>query len=216
MPIGFILFFVLTFFLIGEQLPALPTYLFGPGVGESGPDKLHILDLALGDGLLHRPFAYLIIGTVIWGLYRIFAWPVAWILGVSLWTLEQLALTPLDQRPSIQNLMVFMPTFWTLLTLAPYFIYRWVDRKWGGQGKRNTILIILAVNLFLFGFFAYQIFYLHNSYRSSGSGQGLPANTCPERLIIEKDKQTTAYWDGKILPVSGQVQNWVEKNCSEY
>lgn len=220
LPISFILFFVLTFFLLGEQLPALPTYLFGPGLGGDGPEKLHILDLGLSDGL-HRPFAYIIIGTVIWVLFRIFAWPIAWFLGASLWVLEQQTLTPLDQRPTLINAIVFTSTFWVFLTLVPYFIYRWVDRKWGGVGKRNAILITLGINLLLFGFFAFQIYVLHNSYRGlqQNKGQqgestpGLRPNTCPERLITEKDKQTIAYWNGKIWPVSGEVQNWIEANC---
>lgn len=213
LPLSFIVFFVLMFFLAGEQLPALPTYLFGLGSGEGGPNKLHILDLALGDGLLHRPFVYLIIGAVIWGLFRIFTWPLAWFAGAVLWILEQQTLTPLDQRQTLINTIFFTFTFWFLLTLVPYFIFRWVDQKWGGKGIRNTIIVVFLINLILFGFFAYQIYILRNSYRSSGSGHILPANTCPERLIIKKDKQTTAYWDGKILPVSGDVQNWVETNC---
>ena len=217
LPGSFIIFFVMAFFLIGEQLPALPTYLLGSGLSGDGPDKVHILDLAPGDAL-HRPIAYLIIGTVIWGLFRVFAWPIAYFLGAFLWILEQLTLTPLDQRPTIQNLIVFMPTFWTLLTLAPYFIYKKVDQKWGSIGKKNAILIAILINFLLFVFFAYQIFYIHNSYRGLQKNEsytlpGLPQNTCPDRLVTEKDKQTTAYWDGKILPVSGEVQNWVEANC---
>ena len=215
LPASFIIFFVLAFFLLGEQLTALPTYIFGPGLGGSGPDKLHILDLASGDAL-HRPFAYFVIGTVIWILFRTFAWPIAWFIGVSLWILEQQTLTPLDQRPSITNIITFTFTAWVILTLVPYFIYRWVDKKWGERGKRSAILITLLINLLLFGFFAYQIYYLHNSYRgsiSASSQPGLPSNTCPERLIIEKDIPTTAIWNGKVLPVSGEVQNWVEQNC---
>lgn len=221
LPLSFIIFFVLTFFLIGEQLPALPTYLLGPGVGESGPDKVHILDLALGDGLLHRPFAYLIIGTVIWILFRTFSWTLAWSLGASLWALEQLTLTPLDQRPSISNIIIFTSTAWILLTLVPYFIYRWVDKKWAGVGKRNVILVTAAINISLFLFFAYQIFYLHNSYRGLHKNTGqqgvssrvLPPNTCPERLITKKDKPTVIYWNGKTFPVAAEEQNWVEANC---
>ncbi|MBI4065081.1 hypothetical protein HY409_01800 [Candidatus Gottesmanbacteria bacterium] len=222
LPLSFIVFFVLMFFLLGEQLPALPTYFgFGP---EGGNGKPHILDLGPSDAL-HRPVAYILIGTVIWGLFRIFSWPLAWTLGASLWALEQLTLTPLDQRPSLSNVIVFTFTFWIILTLVPYFIYRWVDKKWGGEGRRNAILIVLVINLLLFGFFAFQIYVLHNSYRGlqesrsgqqgnpSGSMPGLPPNTCPERLITERDKQTTAYWNGKTLTVSGEVQNWVEENC---
>lgn len=211
LPLSFIVFFVLTFFLLGEQLPAIPTYLFGPG-GEGGPDKLHILDLALGDGLLHRPFAYLIIGTVIWVLYRIFTWPLAWFVGAVLWILEQRTLTPLDQRPTLINTIVFTFTFWVILTLVPYFIYRWVDQKWGGRGIKNTILLVLGINVLVFIFFAIQIYVLDNSLRGSRKG-GLPLNKCPERLVLEKDKPAAAYLNGKILPVSGEVQNWVEANC---
>lgn len=206
LPLSFIVFFVLMFFLLGEQLPALPTYLLG--VSEGGPNKLHILDLGLGDSL-HRPVAYLIIGTVIWILYRKFFWPLAWFIGAVLWILEQRTLTPLDQRPTLINTIVFTSTFWVILTLVPYFIFRWVDSKWGGGGIRNIILITLVINLLVLGFFAFQIYVLHNSYSKSG----LSSNTCPERLIVEKDKQTKALWKGKILPVSGEVQNWVEQNC---
>jgi len=219
LSVSFIIFFVLTFFLLGEQLVALPIYLFGPEINGDSADKLHILDLPPGDAL-HRPFAYLIIGTVIWILFRIFTWPLAWFVGAALWILEQQTLTPLDQRPTLINAIIFTSTFWTLLTLAPYFIYRWVDRKWGAQGKRNAIQIALVINLLLFGFFAYQIFILHNSFRnlhqgkgSSGSIRVLPPNTCPDRLITQKDKQTAVYWNGKTLPVSADEQKWVEQNC---
>lgn len=219
LPASFIIFFVLTFFLIGEQLVALPLYLFGPAA--DGADKLHLLDLPLADAI-HRPFVYLIIGTVLWALFRIFAWLIAWVIGAILWALEQSFLTPLDQRPSLPSIIFFIFTFWIVLTLTPYFIYRAIDRKWGKRGKHNAILIILIINLLVLGFVASQIFYWHNSYRGQAIGHraestnsipGLPPNTCPERLITQKDKPTTAYLNGQTLPVSGDVQNWVEKNC---
>ncbi len=213
LPLTFIIFFVLLFFLLGEQLPALPTYLLEPENAGEGPAKRHILDLDSSDSL-HRPFAYLIIGTVIWALYRKFNWPLAWFAGAILWILEQRTLTPLDQRPALTNTIVFTFTFWILLTLVPYFIFRWADQKWGGVGRRNAILTVLVINILIFGFFAFQIYVLHNSHRNfGGNGLGLPPGICPERMVIEKDKQTTAYWNGKILPVSGEVQDWVEKNC---
>ena len=220
LPLSFIIFFVLVFFLLGEQLIALPIYLFGPGVGPGGPDKLHILDQPLGDAL-HRPFAYLIIGTVIWGLFRIFSWPLAWFVGAVLWILEQQTLTPLDQRPTLINAIFFTSTFWVLLTLVPYFIFRWVDKKWGAVGRKNVILIVLLINLLVFGFFAFQIYILHNSYRGLHKNTGqqgvsskvLPPNTCPERLITKKDKPTVIYWNGKTFPVAAEEQKWVEANC---
>ncbi|MBI2043568.1 hypothetical protein HYT25_04220 [Candidatus Pacearchaeota archaeon] len=213
LPVSFILFFVLAFFLIGEQLPALPTYLFGSGLSGDGPDKLHILDLSFPDAI-HRPIAYILIGTVIWILFRIFTWPLAWIIGASLWALEQSFLTPLDQRPSISNILFFTFTFWIVLTLVPYFIYRAVDYKWGKKGKRNAILIAIAINLLLLGFFAYQIFYLHNSY----SQQMLPTNTCPDRLVEEigetpETSTTTVYWKNKTYQSSAEVYNFVKENC---
>ncbi len=220
LPISFIIFFVLMFFLLGEQLTALPTYIFGFEIRENGPDKLHILDLPLGDGL-HRPVAYFIIGTVLWILFRIFSWPMAYALGAALWTFEQLTLTPLDQRPSVSGSIIFAFTFWILLTLVPYFIYRWVDKKWGRVGIRNALLIAFLINLLVFSFFAFQIYVLHNSYRGLHKNTGqqevspkvLPPNTCPERLITEKDKPTTVYWNGKNLVVAAEEQKWVEQNC---
>lgn len=168
LPLSFIVFFVLMFFLLGEQLPALPLYLVGPAADHE--NKLHILDLNPSDAL-HRPIAYVIIGIIIWVLFRVFSWPIAYFLGAALWTLEQLTLTPLDHRPSIPNLMFFIPTFWTLLTLVPYFIYKKVNQKWGGMGRRNVILIVLAINLLLLGFFAFQIYVLHHSYRGLGKNE---------------------------------------------
>ncbi len=190
LPLSFIIFFVLTFFLVGEQLPALPTYLLGAeSVGE-GSAKLHILDLGLSDSL-HRPVAYLIIGTVIWILFRTFAWPLAWFAGAGLWILEQRTLTPLDQRPTLINTIVFTFTFWIFLTLLPYFIYRWMDQKWGRVGVRNAILIAFLINLLLFGFFAYQISYLHNSYR------GLHVNSKQqEQAVSPDDKRNTQCQSG--------------------
>ena len=158
-----------------------------------------------------------------------FAWPLAWFVGAALWILEQRTLTPLDQRPTLINTIVFTFTFWILLTLIPYFIFRWVDKKWGGKGIRNAILIILIVNLLIFGFFAFQIYVLHHSYRGSHyqnkgqkGSQGisdsmrvLPPNTCPDRLITSKDKQTAVYWNGKTQPVDAEEQKWIEQNCPE-
>ncbi len=213
LPVSFILFFVLAFFLIGEQLVALPIYLFGPGLDGNGPDKLHILDLDLSDAI-HRPIAYIVIGTVIWVLFKIFAWPIAWVIGAFLWALEQLFLTPLDQRPSILNIIVFTFTFWIVLTLVPYFIYRAIDNKLGEKGKRNAILITILINILLLGFFTYQIFYLHNSYNQ----QVLPANTCPDKLveIVRETSETSItviYWKGRTYQSSAEIYNFVEKNC---
>ena len=59
---SFILFFILMLFLIGEQIIALPLYIVGP-IGDQGPDKLHILDLAPLDAI-HRPLFYFLFGLI--------------------------------------------------------------------------------------------------------------------------------------------------------
>lgn len=161
-PLSFIIFFVLTFFLIGEQLPALPLYLGGP----TGGDKVSILDLNPGDAL-HRPLVYFLIGAVNWILLRRFAWYIVWIVGAILAILEQFFLTPLDQRPPVTYTSALIILIaWGVFTLVPYFIYKAVDRRWAEKGRRGAILITLAINLLLLGFFAYQIFYLHHSFRN--------------------------------------------------
>lgn len=228
LPLSFIIFFVLIFFLIGEQLTALPTY-FGMGP-EGGNGKPHILDTALTDAI-HRPFVYVGIGAVIWGLFRIFAWPIVWTLGSTLWTLNHLFLIPLDRRPIISGpsflVIYIIQSFiiFGILTLVPFFIYKAVAHRWGAGGIRKAIWIGVAINLLLLGFFTFQIYVLQNSRRglpesrweeqstSSVSEHKLPPNTCPERLIEKKDKQTTVYLYGKTFLLTDEDQKWVEVNC---
>lgn len=72
-------------------------------------------------------------------------------------------------------------------------------------------------------FIGYQIFILHrifgniqqNTQRQEqvDTAPRLPAKTCPEKLIIEKGKPTTAYWNGQTLEVADSEQKWVEQNC---
>lgn len=216
LPLSFIVFFVLMFFLIGEQLTALPTYL----VGSQGSDTIHILDKAPADAL-HRPIAYLVIALVIWALLRYLNWKVAYITSGILWQIDQWFLTPNKHPDSeIPGLPGVLPTviatfiFWGLLVLGPYFLYRWIDKKWGIRGILKSMLILFLINLVLLIFFAYQIFYLHNSHRSlPKDAQRLPPNTCPEKLTTEKDKPTMAYWNGQAFEVGQKQQLWIEQNC---
>ena len=169
LPLNFILFYVLVFFLLGEQLTTLPTYLIGAGIDGNGPDKLHILDLPSGDAL-HRPLFYFLFGAINWAFFRIFAWPIALIIGEILWLSNQFFWIPVDRRPQLfgvsDAISYISKSFviWGVLALVPYFSYKAIERKWGKKGVRNAILIVLAINLLLFAFFAYQIFYLGNSY----------------------------------------------------
>ena len=216
LSISFIIFFVLFFFLLGEQLPALPLYIGAP---HGNSDKVHILDLAPGDAL-HRPIAYLIIAVINWLVFRTFAWPIAFALGDLIAIVDQFFFIPEPASPTLSSALK-ISIAWVVFTLVPYFLFRWIEKKWAGKGIRNAILILFSINLLLFGFFAFQIFYLHHSFRGlhkNTQGQvdstpRLPPKTCPERLTEEKDKPTTAYWNGKTLEVAAEEQKWVEQNC---
>ncbi len=158
LPVSFFLFFFLTFFLMGEQLVALPLYLFGP-VSEGGADKVAILDLAPSDAL-HRPLFYLLFSFISWMLFRSLNWPIVWIGASTMWLVFKWLLPDPSKTPSIIWTFVGVGIF----ILTPYFIYRTVDRRWGVKGRRNAVLIVAALNILLLGFFAYQIYVLDNSY----------------------------------------------------
>lgn len=227
LPLSFIIFFVLTFFLLGEQLPVLSPYIFGPHEG----DAIHILARAPADAL-HRPVAYLIIATICWLLLRFFSWPLVWIISGTLWVMDQLFIRPgepgkyfsftfsftLSTEKIINSIVVFLG--WGILALLPYFIYRWIDKKWGGKGIWKAMLILFLVNLIIFIFMAYQILVLHHIFGLHQNTEGqkvttprLPSKTCPDKLIEAEGKHTKAYWNGKTLEVAGDEQKWVEANC---
>ncbi|MBI4009783.1 MAG: hypothetical protein HY361_01115 [Candidatus Aenigmarchaeota archaeon] len=182
LPASFILFFVLTFFLLGEQLLALPLYLIGPGTGGDGPDKVSILDMSLSDAL-HRPLFYLLFGFISWIMFRSLSWPIVWIGASTIWLVFKWFLPDPGDTQNIIGTFIGVGFF----IVIPYFIYRTVDRKWGTKGRRNAILILTAINILFLGFFAYQIYGLNNSYHgytSRGSlirnessyGQNLPVS----------------------------------------
>ncbi len=169
-PKSFILFFVLTFFLLGEQLIALPIYLVGPISGD-GPDKVSILDLALSDAL-HRPLFYLLFGVISWIMFRSLRWPIVWICASVIWMIFKWYFPDPGKTQD---------PFWTFIgvgffILTPYFIYLVVDRKWGAKGRLNAILILTAINILFLVFFAYQIYVLNNSYRGYTSYGSLIRN----------------------------------------
>ena len=161
-----IFFFLLLFFLLGEQLLALPTSLAGPGLNGEGPDKLHILDLAPGDAL-HRPIFYFIFGTISWLLFRFLSWPLVWVSATIFWVVFKLLLPDPDQTAYT---LIFSVV--TVLIVIPGIIYRAIGRKWGERGQRNAILVLVIINLLLLSFFAYEIYGAHNSYRNYPASQG--------------------------------------------
>lgn len=167
-PASYILFFVLMFFLLGEQLTALPIYIVGPGLGGEGPDKLHILDLAPTDAL-HRPLFYLLFGVISWLLFRLLSWPLVWISAFAIWNVFHWLLPEQGGAPDL-TLGVFIGV--GVFAVVPFLIYRAVGRRWGGKGRRNAIIIAAAINVLLLVFFAYQIYGLNNSYRYEPSSQG--------------------------------------------
>jgi len=165
-PASFIVFFMLVFFFFGEQLIVLPTYL-----GIALLDNLHILDKAATDAL-HRPIFYFLFGLISWLLFRYFNWPIVWLGATLLWVILQWYFPDQGHSP--------VPSPWVLagvgvFVLTPFFIYRWVDQKWGAVGRRKAMLVAAALNLVLLGFFALQIFVLGNSQRSaSQANQSMP------------------------------------------
>lgn len=162
LPASYIFFFVLMFFLLGEQLPALPLYILGPGNAGEGPDKLHILDLPLPDAA-HRPLFYLLFGFLSWLLFRFLSWPVVWISAFVMWAVFHWFLPEQGASPYASlAISVFIGV--GIFLLVPYFMYRAVDRKWGAKGRRNAILIVVGLNILIFAFFVLQIYGLHNSY----------------------------------------------------
>ncbi len=193
---SFILFFVLTFFLLGEQIIALPLYLIGPGIGGGGPDKVSILDMSLSDAL-HRPLFYLLFGFISWILFRSLSWPIVWVSASTIWFIFKWFLPDPGKTQS---------PIWTLIgvgffVLTPYFIYRNVDRTWGAKGRWNTILILAVINILFLGFFAYQIYGLDNSYYGYTSHGGLIRNessydqNLPSQKTYQDLVMITPYFD---------------------
>ena len=161
---SFILFFILMLFLIGEQIIALPLYIVGP-IGDQGPDKLHILDLAPLDAI-HRPLFYFLFGLIGWIILRLIRWPLAWISAFVIWNIFQLV------PPSKPGLSIFVFFGVGFFLLVPYFIHQGIDRKWGKKGRWNAILVLGVINVLLLSFFAYQIYGLQNSYRNNDNSRG--------------------------------------------
>lgn len=160
LPASFIIFFLLMFFLIAEQLTALPNYL--GIVPQESATTIHILDKAPTDAL-HRPIFYFLFAIIVWLLFRFLSWPIVWVGAWSLWSVFKWFF-PDEGHSRNPSIWVFIGV--GVFLLVPYFIYRAVDRKWVKRGRRSAILIATGLNLLLLAFFAYQIFVLHNSHRS--------------------------------------------------
>lgn len=175
LPLSFILFFVLAFFLLGEQLSTLPTYL-----GASFDGTVHILDKAWTDAL-HRPLFYFLFAIIAWLVFRFFHWLLAWV--ASEVVLSLLIHMPPENISKLGSFRLDKFIVIAALTLVPYFIFRAIDKKWGVKGQRKAMLILAAINVLFLGFFAYQIYILHNSYRGlKGNNSGQVTSSDDKRL----------------------------------
>lgn len=183
LPLSFIIFFVLTFFLIGEQLSALPTYL-----GATPNNTVHILDKAATDAL-HRPLFYFLFAIIAWLAFRFLHWFLAWALSEV--ALSLLIHMPPEDISKLGGIRVDKFIVISVLTLAPYFTFRAIDKKWGVKGQRTAMLILVVINVLFLVFFAYQIFYLHNSHR------GLP-NSNSSQQISPEDKRFNQCQPGSL------------------
>lgn len=214
LPLSFILFFILAGVFLGEQLPALPTYL---GDITHPDNKPSILDVATpGDtGVVF--FIYAVFGTILWILFRFLNWRLVWVIGALigllaewfLFTGKSGNLTP-SQNPIGST--IFLIIIWSVISVVPYFIFRSIDRRWGSRGRWIAIGVILLLNILFTGFFAYQIYVRHNSHRSypreqsSQSNQG-SNNSNDQRsnssvMIAEKSLTTPFFKESDIASIN--------------
>ena len=106
-----------------------------------------------------------------------------------------------------------------MIQFKPYLIFQKIRAKWAMRGVLFSLLILFLLSAAGLIFTYYTMVkrglwpWRPVTSQDQTLDSGLPPNTCPERLIVEKDKQTTADWNGKTLPVSAEVQNWIEENC---
>ncbi|EKD84695.1 MAG: hypothetical protein ACD_38C00171G0005 [uncultured bacterium] len=221
LPLTFIPFLMLSSVFIGEVLP-LVIAIFGGVFGTYGA-KEPIIKSWPDFGLIL--VIYTVLGSIFWFLYRLLNWRiVAFFAFVLAFILERWVYWHPEGEVGVSNTISFGTIFqlviiYFLVLVLPYLIFQKIRSKWALRGILVSLLIILlliAAGLI----FIYYTMVIRGLWpwrpvtsQSQSLDSGLPLNTCPERLIVEKDKQTTAYWDGKIWPVSAEVQNWVEKNC---
>lgn len=217
LPLLYFPFFTLSSLFIGEVLPVVIGIFAGKlytyGAKEPIIKTLPDFGLVL--------IIYTAFGLLFWLLYRFVNWKIVAVFGLVLaFVLERYVYWQVEGSINVANYISFGTILnhvivYLLVLVFPYTVFQTIRRRWGMQSSIILVLILLALNVLGLIFTYYQMIKTDRWKQQSDSTKLLPPNTCPDRLIIEKDKPTTAYWNGKILEVASEEQNWVEKNCPE-
>lgn len=212
-PISFIVFFVFGAVFLGEHLPTIIGFL---GNHYNAIDsKPSMLDMGASDaGVVY--VIYAVFGLILWLLFRFFSWPVILLIGAFLGGLGEIFLFLNEQNPaedevSLINALSALIIWGGLISVLPQIIYQNISRRWNGSGRKIAVVVVVSLNLFSFGFLAYQKYGLS---RINYAKTGLPVGVCPERLVDKVGESTIVYYQGapyrKLQP---GAYDWIYKNC---
>lgn len=213
-PLSFIVFFTFSAVFLGEHLPVIIGFLSNHY--NAVDSKPSIFDLGgLSDvGVVY--VIYIVFGTILWGLFRFFSWPIILLIGALLGGVGEVYLFLNEQNPAedtvnLQFVISIILIWGGLISVIPQIIYQKIARLWGSRGLIMAITIVVVLNLASISYFAYQKFVLkHVNY----SKTGLPIGVCPDRLVEEVGKSTVAFWQGITFNrINPGVYEWVTANC---
>lgn len=225
LPLLYFPFFALASFFIGEVLPVVIGIFAGKF--DTYGAKEPIIKTLPDFGLVL--IIYAVFGVLFWLFYRALNWKIvaafALILAFILeryvyWQVE--GSIGIADTISIGTILTLVMVYLLVLVL-PFGIFQVIRRRWGERGTTVAVIVVLLVNVLGLGFTYFHMVKTGwwQKYRSGSTGRQnqsnsvplLPPNTCPDRLVTEKDKQTVVYWNGKTLQVAAEEQQWVEQNC---
>jgi len=221
LPLTFIPFLMLGSVFIGEVMPVV-IGIFGGVFGTYGA-KEPIIKSWPDFGLIL--VIYTVLGSIFWFLYRFLSWRIVALFAFVLaFVLERWVYWHPEGEVGVSNTISFgtilqLVIVYFLVLVLPYLIFQKIRAKWAMRGVLFSLLILFLLSAAGLIFTYYTMVkrglwpWRPVTSQDQTLDSGLPPNTCPERLIVEKDKQTTADWNGKTLPVSAEVQNWIEENC---
>jgi len=221
LPLTFIPFLMLASVFSGEVMPVVIA-IFGGVFGTYGA-KEPIIKSWPDFGLIL--VIYTVLGSLFWFLYRFLSWRIVALFAFVLaFILERWVYWHPEGEVGVSNAISFgtilqLVIIYFLVLVLPYLIFQKIRSKWSMHAVLISLIILFLLNtaglIFTYYTMVKRGLWPWRPVTSQGKSQnlGLPPNTCPKRLIVEKDKQTTAYWNGKTLPVSAEVQNWIEENC---
>src|SRR3990172_4377392 len=219
LPRTFILFLMLGSVFIGEVMPVVIA-IFGGVFGTYGA-KEPIIKSWPDFGLIL--VIYTVLGSLFWFLYRFLNWRIVALFAFVLaFVLERWVYWHPEGEVGVSNTISFgtilqLVIIYFLVLVLPYIIFQKIRSKWVMRGVGASLIILLLLNtaglVFTYSTMVKRGLWPWRPVTSQRGSQdsGLPPNICPQRLIVEKDKQTTAYWGGKTFSVSADVHNWVEE-----